>query len=297
MVKYGKVAVLMGGISSEREVSLRSGAAVSLGLREMGYKVADVVLDSESIDGIIPKGTEAVFIALHGGYGEDGRVQGDLNKMGLPYTGPGAKASAISIDKVLTKKCFAKASIPTPAYAVVGDGAPKPDLSFPLVVKPPRDGSSVGLTCPCREEDWEEALKRASKIDREILVEEYIPGREWTVAVVGERALPVIEISPRSGVYDYRSKYTAGQTQYSCVADDALSAHCRDLALKAFGSVGARGLGRIDFRVTEDGICHALEINTVPGFTSTSLVPKAASFCGISFPELCGMIISSAATD
>lgn len=297
MVKFRKVAVLMGGISSERDVSLRSGAGIAQGLIDAGCDVTSVVLDEESIEGRIPAGTEAVFIALHGGYGENGKVQADLNRLGIPYTGPGAKASAIAIDKVATKKEFIKAGIPTPAYQILDAGEAKTSLKFPLAVKPPRDGSSVGLTCPCYPEEWEKALETARKIDERVLVEEYIPGREWTASVVAGEALPIIEIAPNCGVYDYASKYTKGATVYTPLDDTPLTLKCKALALKACEAIGARGLSRVDFRVTEAGECYALEVNTVPGFTATSLVPKAAAKAGLSFSETCVKILNLARVD
>lgn len=297
MVKFQKVAVLMGGISSEREVSLRSGKAISAGLTEAGVNVTEVVIDKESLDGMIPSGTEAVFIALHGGYGENGGVQSDLNKLGLPYTGPGAVASKIAIDKVATKEAFIKAGVLTPKYQFLEENETTPLLDFPVVVKPPKDGSSVGLTCPCSREEWDLALATARKVDKTVLVEEYIPGREWTVSVVAGKALPIIDIAPNGGVYDYASKYTKGATIYTPLDDSDLTRYCQEQALKACDALGIRGLSRVDFRVTEDGKCYALEINTVPGFTATSLVPKAAAKAGMSFSELCVSVLNLAVVD
>lgn len=295
--KFKNVSVLMGGVSTERDVSLRSGAAIAQGLIDAGCNVTSVVLDKESIDGLIPKDTEAAFIALHGGYGENGGVQADLNRLGIPYTGPGAKACAIAMDKVATKKEFISAAIPTPAYKLIEPGDNDPGLPFPLAVKPPCDGSSFGLTCPCHEQDWTHALEIARKIDPKVLVEEYIPGREWTVAVVAGEALPIIEIAPNGGVYDFASKYTKGATVYKALDDDDITCKCKELALRACDVIGARGLSRVDFRVTDNGDCLALEVNTVPGFTATSLVPKAAAKAGMSFSEVCVKILNLAQID
>lgn len=295
--KFKKVAVLMGGISSERDVSLRSGVAIVQGLTDAGCDVTGIVLDRESIDGLIPDGTEAVFVALHGGYGENGGVQSDLNRLGIPYTGPGAKACAIAIDKVATKKEFIRAGIPTPAYKLIEPSDNDSGLPFPLAVKPPCDGSSFGLTCPCYEQDWLHALEIARKIDPQVLVEEYISGREWTVAVVAGEALPIIEITPNGGVYDFASKYTKGATEYKALDDNATTVKCKELALRACDVIGARGLSRVDFRVTDNGDCLALEVNTVPGFTATSLVPKAAAKAGMSFSEVCVKILNLAQID
>lgn len=297
MVKFRKVAVLMGGISSERDVSLRSGASIAQGLIDAGCDVTGVVLDSESIEGRIPAGTEAVFIALHGGYGENGGVQADLNKLGIPYTGSGAKASALAMDKVATKRAFIAAGILTPAYRLLEPGEDDAGMAFPLAVKPPCDGSSVGLTCPCYPEEWKHALDVARAVDQRVLVEEFIPGKEWTASIVAGETLPIIEIAPNGGVYDYASKYTKGATVYTPLADTDLSRACKAIAVKACEAIGVRGLARVDFRVKDDGTCYALEVNTVPGFTATSLVPKAAAKAGLSFSETCAKILNLARVD
>lgn len=297
MVKFRKVAVLMGGVSSERDVSLRSGAGIAQGLIDAGCEVTSVVLEEESIEGKIPEGTEAVYIALHGGYGENGGVQADLNRLGIPYTGPGAKASAIAMDKNETKRYFAEAGILTPRGEILEAGEKETHMTFPLAVKPPCDGSSVGLTCPCYPEEWEKALEAARKVDERVLVEEYIRGREWTVAVVAGEALPVIEIVPNGGVYDYASKYTKGATEYHALDDSELTRKCQAIAKKACEAIGARGISRVDFRVTDSGECYALEVNTVPGFTATSLVPKAAAKAGLSYSETCVKILNLARID
>lgn len=296
MVKFRNVAVLMGGVSSEREVSLRSGACVAQGLEDAGCQVGRVTLDAESVAGKIPAGTEAVFIALHGGYGENGGVQRDLDALGIPYTGPGAAASAIAMDKWETKRVFLREGIPTPRGALVesGDASLPEGLAFPVAVKPRADGSSVGLTCPCRAEQWRGAIAEAARLGEGVIVEEYIPGREWTVGIVGERPLPVIEIAPKGGVYDYGSKYTKGATTYTPLDDTPLTRQCQEVAMRAFRAIGARGLSRVDFRVTPDGRCLALEVNTVPGFTETSLVPKAAAKAGLSFADTCAEILNLA---
>ncbi len=297
MVRFKKVAVLMGGVSSEREVSLRSGEAIAKGLEEAGCEVTRVILDNESVEGLIPGGTEAVYIALHGGYGENGKVQEDLNKLGIPYTGPGAKASAIAIDKVATKEALIAASIPTPEYQVVNSAGEECKLNFPVVVKPPCDGSSVGLTCPCAEDGWKEAILLSQTIDNRVLVEEYIPGREWTAAIVAGEALPIIEIRPNCGTYDYKSKYTSGMTVYEPLEDNELTMAAQEYAKRACDAIGARGISRVDFRVTDDNKLYVLEINTVPGFTATSLVPKAAAKAGMTFSETCVKILNLARVD
>ena len=294
-----RVAVLMGGTSSERDVSLRSGAAVVEGLRQAGYEAVPVVLEENRI-GALPAGVEAVFIALHGGYGENGGVQADLDRLGLPYTGPGAAASRITIDKIATKRVLDAAGVPTAPYEVLPRGCDTTSLPLPVVVKPPRDGSSVGISKVTEPGQWAAALADARKVDPqgEALVEAFIPGREWTVGVVGYEALPVVEIQAPGGWYGYQAKYTKGLTNYvfpESPEDVPLVAQCQMLALLSFKAVGCRGVSRIDFRVTPDGRPFVLEINTIPGFTATSLLPKAAAKKGMSFSALCARLLACAA--
>lgn len=294
-----RVAVVMGGTSSEREVSLRSGAAAVEGLKEAGFEVVPVVLDANSIRAL-PAGVEAVFLTLHGGYGENGGVQADLDKLGIPYTGPGAAASRITIDKIATKRVLEKAGVPTAPFEVLPRGKDRTSLPLPVVVKPPRDGSSVGISKVTEPGQWDAALKAAREADPqgEVLVEAYIPGREWTVGVVGDEALPVVEIQAPDGWYGYTEKYTKGMTRYvfpESAEDAPLVAQCQMFALLAFKAVGCRGMSRIDFRVTPEGRPYVLEINTIPGFTATSLLPKAAAKAGMSFSALCAKLLRLAA--
>ena len=294
-----KIAVVMGGTSNEREVSLRSGAVVVEGLKEAGFDAVPVVLDADRIDGL-PEGTEAVFIALHGGYGENGGVQAELDRLGIPYTGPGAAANRITINKIATKRVLEKAGVPTPPYEVLPRGADATALSLPVVVKPPRDGSSVGISKVVEPGEWQAALEAARALDPqgEVLVEAYIPGREWTVGVVDGQALPVVEIRAPNGWYGFQEKYTKGVTEYvfpESVEDAPLIAKCQMLALVAFEAVGCRGVSRIDFRITPEGEPYALEINTIPGFTATSLLPKAAAKAGLTFSGLCEKLLTCAA--
>jgi len=296
-----RVAVVMGGTSNEREVSLKSGAAVVEGLTEAGFDVVPVVLERDSVDAL-PAGVEAVFLALHGGYGENGGVQADLDRLGVPYTGPGAAASRITIDKIATKRVLEAAGVPTAPFEVLPRGADATALPLPVVVKPPRDGSSVGISKVSEPGQWAAALETARAVDPqgEVLVEAYIPGREWTVGVVGGEALPVVEIQAPGGWYGFAEKYTQGVTQYvfpEAVEDAPLTAQCQVLALLAFQAVGCRGVSRIDFRVTPEGRPYVLEINTIPGFTATSLLPKAAAKKGLSFSALCAKLLEHAACD
>ena len=294
-----RIAVVMGGTSNEREVSLRSGAAVVKGLQEAGFDAVPMVLDVDRIERL-PDGTEAVFIALHGGYGENGGVQEDLDRLGIPYTGPGAAANRITIDKIATKRVLENAGVPTPAYEVLPRGVEATSLPLPVVVKPPRDGSSVGISKVVEPGEWESALKAARALDPqgEVLVEAYIPGREWTVGVVDGQALPVVEIHAPNGWYGFQEKYTSGVTEYvfpESEEDAPLIAKCQLLALVAFKAVGCRGVSRIDFRIASDGEPYVLEINTIPGFTATSLLPKAAAKAGLTFSGLCAKLLTCAA--
>lgn len=296
-----RVAVVMGGTSNEREVSLKSGAAVVEGLKEAGFDVVPVVLSEDRIEAL-PQGVDVVFLALHGGYGENGGVQADLDALGMPYTGPGAAASRITIDKIATKRVLDAAGVPTAPYEVLPRGVEVSALPLPVVVKPPRDGSSVGISKVAEPGQWAAALKAARDVDPlgEVLVEAYIPGREWTMGVVGTQALPVVEIQAPNGWYGFTEKYTQGMTRYvfpENVEDAPLAAQCQLLALLAFQAVGCRGVSRIDFRVTPEGQPFVLEINTIPGFTATSLLPKAAAKKGLSFSALCATLVNFAACD
>jgi len=292
--RFKKVAVLMGGPSPEREVSLRSGAAVARGLRAAGYDVAE----ADPADGQLrlAPDVEAVFIALHGAFGEDGAVQALLQQRGLPYTGAGAEASRVAFDKRRSKRVFAAQGIPTPAYAVAQDAGACP-LPLPVVVKPARQGSSLGLHRVFAAADWAPALADARRYDAAVLVEQFIAGRELTVGFVGADALPVVEIRAPDGLYDYRAKYTAGLTEYLVPAPlpAPLAAACQALAARVFAALDGRDLGRVDLRLTPAGELFVLELNTIPGFTETSLLPKAARAAGMEFPELCDRIMRRAA--
>lgn len=294
MNQFKNVAVLKGGPSEEREVSLRSGQAVAAGLREAGFAVTEVDVTARALD--LPAGTDAVFIALHGEFGEDGGVQALLEGMGIPYTGSDPAASRRCFDKKLSKAAFVDGGVPTPRYEMLGKGVRR-TLALPVVVKPPCQGSSIGISCVASEDEWEPALREALRYGSEALVEEFIPGRELTVGIVEREALPVIEIVAPNGNYDYESKYTPGRTRYIAPAqlDEAVAAECRRIAMRTFDVLGCRGLGRVDFRLTPGGEPYVLELNNIPGFTQTSLLPKAAACVGISFPQLCARILGTAA--
>ena len=290
------IAVLLGGPSAEREVSLRSGAAVAKALRSLGHLVAEVDPQDGRFD--LPAGTEVVFLALHGTYGEDGTVQRQLDELDVPYTGCDADASQAAFDKVLTKQRCQAAGVPTAKFLVVNSAAvPWPSgWQPPLVAKPVRQGSSVGLQFIERVADWGPALSEALKFDSDVLVEEKIIGRETTVGILGGEALPVVEVRPKAGAYDYRNKYTAGCTEYFCPADfDApTTRRIQVAALGAFAAIGGRDYARVDVMVRADGDPVVLEVNTLPGMTETSLLPKAAAAAGMDYAQLCQRMVDLA---
>ena len=296
MVQRLKIVVMLGGPSAERKVSLNSGAGVAKALRSLGHTVVE--LDPETPDWILPPETDAVFLALHGTYGEDGTVQAQLEKLGVPYTGCDAEASRIAFDKVQTKHRCVAAGVPTAKFLVVESAKTPWPLGWqpPLVVKPVRQGSSVGLQFVERVADWGNALSEALRYDSQLLVEERIIGRETTVGILDGVALPIVEVCPKAGAYDYRNKYTPGCTEYFCPADfdAATTKRIQDAALGAFRSVGGRDYSRVDVMVRANGDPVVLEVNTLPGMTETSLLPKAAAAAGITYAELCQRMIDLA---
>lgn len=305
---FKKVAVLMGGTSNERAVSLVSGTNVADALASLHeFEVVPVVLDADNLDAL-PADVDACYIALHGGWGENGGVQAALDARGIPYTGPGARASHLAMDKIETKKVLDAAGIPNAPWCVVGDAdaaCAEADLPLPLpvVVKAPRDGSSVGVYVVKSFDQWADAVRNAVRIDREkfggageALVEAFIPGREMTAGVLGHEALPVIEIRAPGGWYGYEEKYNSDATRYPFPTDDFLPEMQR-LALAAFDATGCRGVTRVDFRITPEGHMFVLELNTSPGMTGHSLVPKAAAKHGIPFPGLCRRVLEAALHD
>jgi D-alanine-D-alanine ligase len=290
------ICVLLGGPSAEREVSLRSGAAAARALRSLGHNVRE--LDPAGSSWQLPPETEVVFLALHGTYGEDGGVQARLEEWGVPYTGCGPEASRTAFDKVLTKKRCLREGIPTARFAVLD--APQPDLppgwTLPVVLKPVRQGSSIGLQFVERAEQWAGALAGALRYDTEVLLEEKIQGRETTVGILEDRALPVAEIRVKKGVFDYRNKYTAGAAEHTCPADfDApTTARIQTAALGAFHAIGGRDFARVDVMVAAGGNPVVLEVNTLPGLTELSLLPEAAAAAGLNYGQLCQRMIDLA---
>lgn len=290
---FKNVAILKGGFSAEREVSLESGAAIASGLRKAGYIVTEI--DVISPDFTVPAGIEAVFIALHGTFGEDGGAQTRLTELGLPYVGADAEASRRSFDKLLTEICLRKAGVLVPESETLRRGD-KRTLPLPVAVKPPRQGSSVGCSLVFDESEWASAMDDALKYDDEILVQQFIPGREFTVGMVDGEVLPIVEIVTAAGWYDYTAKYKVDTTRYVIPAelDEGTVARMQAITRKTFAALGARGFGRVDFRMTPEGKQFVLELNTIPGFTSHSLLPKAAAAAGIEFSVLCDRIMKTA---
>ncbi|HMP82467.1 MAG TPA: D-alanine--D-alanine ligase [Verrucomicrobiota bacterium] len=291
-----KITVMLGGPGEEREVSLRSGAAVAKALRSLGHEVAE--LDPRGTGWQLPVGTQVVFLALHGTYGEDGTVQTELEKLQVPYTGCDPESSRLAFDKVLTKERCAQAGVPTANYVVIeSPDAPWPDgWTPPVVLKPVRQGSSVGLQFVEHVKDWDAALAAAWRFDSRVLVEERIVGRECTVGILDDIPLPIVEVRPRKGAYDYTNKYTPGATEYFCPApfDAATTRRAQDAALGAFHAVGGRDYARVDVMLRESGEPVVLEVNTLPGMTETSLLPKAAAAAGYGFADLCQQMVDMA---
>ena len=290
------ITVMLGGFSAEREVSLKTGAAAAKALRSLGHTVHE--LDPKDDSWTLAPGTDVVFLALHGTYGEDGRAQARLEKLGVPYTGCDPEASRIAFDKVLTKQRCVEAGVPTAKFMVFD--APEStwpeDWQPPAVLKPVRQGSSVGLQFVDRVVDFAAALTEALRHDTQVLMEERILGRETTVAILDGRALPVVEVRPKEGTYDFANKYTAGRTEYFCPApfDPSVTAAIQRAALGAFRAVGGRDYARVDVMVRADGSPVVLEVNTLPGMTETSLLPKAAAAAGVGYAELCQRMIDLA---
>ena len=280
------MVVLMGGPGSEREVSLRSGAAVAGALRRGGYRVTEVEVKRTELD--LPADAGLCVNMIHGTFGEDGQLQAILDSRGIPYTGEGEAGSRLAFDKKESKRRFEMAGVPTPRWEMIAAGG-RPSLPLPLVVKAPREGSSVGVHIIRHQEELDAALRDCASLDREILVEEFVEGRELTVGVVGDRAMAVIEIRPHEGFYDYAHKYTKGASDYFCPAplDKEATRRVQDTALAAHRSLGLEVYSRVDILLPSDGTPFVLETNTIPGMTETSLLPKAAAEAGMTFLQLC----------
>lgn len=284
------ISVLLGGPSREREVSLRSGAAVANALRTLGARVTEIDVRDSSFS--LPRDNFLVFNLLHGTYGEDGGVQAELERRNLPYTGEGIRGSQLAFDKIASKECFARADIPTVPWQVLTSPDDPIELPFPFVVKAPRQGSSVGVHIVHQASDLPAALADCFSLDRQVLVEPFFAGRELTVGILGPDALPVVEIRPKGEFYGYENKYTKGGSEYFVPAplDPPVAEKIRQVALAAHAALGLEVYSRVDIMLAPSGELNVLEINTIPGMTETSLLPKAAAVVGLDFPALCQRI-------
>jgi D-alanine-D-alanine ligase len=297
-----KVGVLLGGLSSEREVSLRTGEAVLAALRERGHDAIPIYVDHDVDVALRQEQIDVAFIALHGRMGEDGCIQGLLELLGIPYTGSDVMASALAMHKSKAKELFRLHNLPTPAYyTLTADDtadltAVHGDFGFPCVVKPVREGSSVGVAICHSRDELTPAVEQALRFDDEVLVERFIAGKEVSVAILDDRALGAVEIAPREGFYDYQNKYTKGATDYFVPPRLSPERYRGVLAqaLRAHLALGCGGATRVDVMVSESGNEFILEVNTVPGLTPTSLLPKIADAAGMSFGELCEAMLASA---
>ena len=302
-LKKKQVAVLMGGMSGEREVSLRTGKAILGSLQQEGYRAVGIDVGRDLPVRLAEAKADCAFVALHGRYGEDGSVQGMLELLGIPYTGSGVLASALAMDKALTKQLLLHHELPTPGYHLLTSGGDPGELiekcrHFPVVVKPVREGSTIGITIARDRKELESGLIEALRYDDTVMVEDFIDGLEVTVGVLGGEALPIIQIVPEQGFYDYTAKYTPGKTEFILPAplEPRLYNRVQEVAERACRILGCRGAARVDFMVRQRE-CVCLEVNAVPGMTATSLLPKAATEAGIPFPELVQRILEQVSLD
>lgn len=305
--QFGHIGVLMGGYSSEREISLRSGLAVYEALKRQGFSVSPLDIadkEEEKIAAFVSASRlDMAFIALHGHLGEDGTIQTILDRLHIPYTGSGPQASRLALNKALAQDIFQKNHIPVPPYVTLSCQEMSRHKSlmdeisfFPVVVKPAQEGSSIGVTLVAGAQTLEEAMRQAWQYGDRILIERYIQGKELTVGIVGQEALPVIEIRPRRPFFDFTAKYSSGLTDYIVPAPltGEVSRALQKTALRAHRILGCEDLSRVDFMLAEDNTPYVLEVNTIPGFTATSLLPKAAKASGIDFDRLCVRLLELA---
>ncbi|HEY6153705.1 MAG TPA: D-alanine--D-alanine ligase [Candidatus Udaeobacter sp.] len=292
-----KIAVLMGGPGSEREVSLATARGVAKALRSLGAEVVEIDVRDENFQ--LPGDIDLAFITIHGTFGEDGQIQKILERRGIAYTGDNASASEIAWDKNRTKEKFQEHGVTTPPWEVIQAGQ-KPTIPVPIVVKPEREGSTVGIVIVKNQNELEPAIAEASKYDRELLIEKFVSGRELTIGILGDQALPIIEIIPKGGFYDFNNKYpflnpqAGGGAKHVCPAnlDAEKTNEIQQLALRAFRAAGLQVYGRVDVILPENGPATVLEVNTIPGMTEASLLPEAAAAAGIGYPDLCARIIA-----
>ncbi len=304
---FGTIGVLMGGYSSEREISLRSGQAVADALSLEGHRVLPLDITTDDLAGIIRQiqatPLDIAFIALHGRLGEDGVIQGILEKLEIPYTGSGVKANQMAFNKISTQKALESAGLPVPAHYCITNGK-KVDFkiawdhikSTPLVVKPACEGSSIGVHMVRHPSEWEQAFKNALSYGPQIIIEEFIKGREFTAGIFEGEALPLVEICPNSNFFSFSAKYQKGASQYICPAEipENLTRKIKELSLSAAEILGCEEFSRVDLRVDDNGQPFILEVNTIPGFTGTSLFPKAAREAGYSFVQVCEKLLNLA---
>ena len=292
-----KIAVLMGGPGSERDVSLATGRGVSKALRSLGAEVIDVDVRGENF--ALPKDVDLAFITIHGTFGEDGQLQQILEERGVPYTGDGVEASRAAFDKILSKEKFRVHDVVTPEWEVIEVGR-RPTISVPLVVKPARQGSTVGVVIVKNASELDSAMAEAGKYDQKLLIEKFVPGRELTIGVLGDQALPILEIIPKGGFYDFNNKYpflnpqAGGGAEHVCPAkiDSDKTKQIQEQALGAFRALGLVVYGRVDVLLPDSGEAVVLEVNTIPGMTEASLLPEAAAAAGINYVDLCARIIA-----
>ncbi|MFY9402458.1 MAG: D-alanine--D-alanine ligase [Candidatus Omnitrophota bacterium] len=301
---FSKIGVLMGGPSSEHKISLKSGRAVLKALKAKGINAKAIIIKSASIKENISlmkkSGIDCAFIALHGRFGEDGGIQGVLDKLKIPYTGSGVRASRLAMDKVASRLIFRKNGLHTPKFKVIKGKAKSTitlnNLAFPLVVKPALTGSSIGISIAQDQDSLKDGIKEAFKFDSRVIIEEYIRGRELTVGILGKSALPIVEIVTSQGFFDFKSKYRKGFTDYIVPAKlpKGISLKVKRAALSAHQLLGCYGCSRVDIILDSCNRPYILEINTIPGLTATSLLPKAAKSAGIDFNNLCLKLIQLA---
>lgn len=299
-LKAKRIGVLAGGWSSEREVSLKTGEAALGALIASGYDAVCIDAGKNLPQQLLESGIEVALVALHGQGGEDGQVQGLLEVMQIPYTGSGVRASSVAMDKIVTKELLQYHRLPTPAFDYLRPGEAEQDLigrcqQIPVVVKPSCEGSTLGVTVVKQQDQLQAAVAAAGLLNGAVMLEEYIDGAEMTVSVVNDQALPIIQIVPEGGFYDYRAKYQSNTTQYLVPApiSEVLAQQIQQVALSACRLLGCRGAARVDFMVRDDEF-FCIEVNTIPGMTATSLLPKAARSAGISFEQLIEMILLDA---
>jgi len=292
-----KIAVLMGGPGSERDVSLATGRGVSKALRSLGAEVVDIDVRDENF--ALPKAVDLAFITIHGTFGEDGQLQKILEERGVPYTGDGVETSGTAFDKILSKEKFREHNVATPEWEVIEVGK-RPTIAIPLVVKPARQGSTVGVVIVKNASELDSAMAEAGRYDGKLLIEKFVPGRELTIGILGDQALPILEIIPKGGFYDFNNKYpflnpqAGGGAEHVCPAkiDATQTKQIQELALRAFRALGLVVYARVDVLLSESGDPFVLEANNIPGMTEASLLPEAAAAAGISYVDLCARIIA-----